>query len=178
MNKLLVGSILALVLVNIASLGGLWYVLSQRQQYPPPPMHNEGQFEDRFGMELGLSEPQLQQFRELENKHHRNTDSINVELYQVRSKILAELKQAVPDTNKLTAYTEQIGILQIKFERKVLSHFLQVKAMLKPEQFDRFCSILNQMVLSMHNGMPPNSRMPNFPQHGQSPGAPPPDPTR
>lgn len=144
-QKWLTWSIVVLVALNIVSISALWLVRCE-QGKPLSARQGNQRLEDIIVSGVGLDKEQETRFRELHARHRAVKDSLENEVFQLKTQIQNELFSPVPDTVKLAAMSAKIGDLQAEFEKQVLLHTLDIKALCRPEQYPQLKTLLDNML--------------------------------
>jgi len=142
--------IIVLLLVNIATLSFMWVSHNRHGggHMPPPPHGRGGPNAFEFLVhELKLDEGQVKQFEEMRNKHHLNVQDIQEKSRDMHHRFFNLLAKndstsAVPLADSMAQYQKQIELL-------TFNHFLQVRAICKPEQQKKFDTVINEALRMM-----------------------------
>ncbi|PWB74039.1 hypothetical protein C3F09_04525 [candidate division GN15 bacterium] len=132
-------AILVLVILNISLLGLFWY---EHFRKPPPPAEARSDPEEFLIQQLQLDQVQTDSVRALRREHFAQTDPIRSSMVRTNMRMMEELFAQSPDTALVRRLSEQIGREQAEFDRQVYRHFSNVKAVLRPDQYDRFRSLI------------------------------------
>jgi protein CpxP len=152
-----------LIVLNVGSLGMIWYGHFTRPAPPPRPEGRE-RAEAVLAHELRLTDEQTRRFHELRARHFVEVEKIRLEIYDLARAMVKELFRPSPDTEKVTALSAQIGRKQAEFERLVFFHFRDLKELCRPDQRERLQSVLYEMLEASKLKPPP----PPLP-HGERP---------
>ncbi len=144
-QKWLIWGIVVLAVLNLASLSALWYVRLDHQA-PPPPRERNASLEDIIVHQVGLDPQQEAKFRELHLRHRQVKDSLENESYRLKEQLQNELFAVAPDTTKMATLANRIGGLEAEFERQVYRHFLELKALCRPDQYPKLEMVLNDLL--------------------------------
>ena len=157
-----------LVLLNVLTLGVLWFQQFRRPPGMFPPPGKQAENSQRFlQRDLNLTEQQAQQFETLRNQYFLKSRTIMQEIHQLRKGITDELFSASPDAQKANKFAEEIGAKQAELERLLFNHFLELKAVCQPEQQKKFQALMRDLLEMMKPPEPPR------PPEGVRPGEPP-----
>jgi Spy/CpxP family protein refolding chaperone len=145
-KKLLLWTIALLLVLNVASLGMLWYQSSLRPVVAPGqrPL-GPGAVVRLAERELNLSDKQKERFDQLRKEHFMQASSIQDDINKAKRAILEEVTAPVPDTAKVNRLTHDIGENQGRFERFLFDHFLAMRLVLTPEQMQKYDQVLHDV---------------------------------
>jgi Spy/CpxP family protein refolding chaperone len=154
-NKFLIWSILALIILNIGSLGLLWYKEVTKPLQPPPPLEQRVNPEKFLENEMQLNKDQSEAFRELRRKHQEETGEIRRDIHRLSKDIVDELYKPKPDTARVTALSDEIGRKQAEFERALYNHFNNLKQICNPNQQEKLHKLLFELLDKTKLDRPP-----------------------
>lgn len=180
--KTLVWTIIALIVLNIGSLGFLWYKQVTRPGQLPPPRNQQANPDKFLEMELQLTDEQVAAFSELRQQHQQETRKIRQVIHGLSGNLVEELFKSQPDTARVAALSDEIGRKQAEYERITYSHFDELKQVCTPDQQEKLRVILFEMLDNMRMGTPPpgyqdtSDRRPPPPRIGGDRDQPPPPP--
>jgi Spy/CpxP family protein refolding chaperone len=157
-----------LLILNILSVGTLWFFQFRRQ--PPPPEIGPGPVQHFLEAELQLTQEQAQQFARLRQEHSQAAKALNDAGHQLKGTLLNEVFTDAPDVEKVTRLAEEIGQKQTELELLLFQHFLALKSLCSPEQADRLQSLIHEIVPPPGSPPPPGQS----PDQRQPSGAAPP----
>jgi len=144
MKKNLVILFLALLtIVNIAALATFAY----HRFHPKGPFHPMDRTDtpERFiQRELDLNEGQAKEFEAHFKKFRMETEPILDSLRAKRAELTEEMSSKEPSAAKLDKLTEEIGVLDVRLQKKTIMHTLETKAFLTPEQQKKFFSLFRE----------------------------------
>ncbi len=154
-NKMLVWLVLTLIIMNLGSLGFLWY----RETIMPPKPIRPPRAQDRpidfIANELQLSEDQITAFRELQRNHQKQTAELRRGIHKLSKDIIDELFRQNPDTARVTVMANEIGQKQAAFEKSLFDHFGEFKEVCNPEQEEKLRGLLFDLLERKKNDNPP-----------------------
>lgn len=152
--------IIALLLLNLGTLGYLWTAQSRAPQPPeghrgPGGRHNPM---DRLIISrLKLDDSQIPKFEELKHDHHSRMMVLQDEAAQLHDRYFSLLKAEHEDTAARNELMQQLSENNRKRESLNFEHFRDLKGILRPDQqslFDSFVEELGQE-FSTHPGRRP-----------------------
>ncbi|MBV6479112.1 MAG: hypothetical protein HGGPFJEG_01873 [Ignavibacteria bacterium] len=149
--KVFIWVVIILVILNLLTLGLVWFGKSPGDRRPPPPHppHPEHVVEF-FSKELGWNKDQTQSFKEISLKFFNESENIIDSINGYR-KILfenvsnQELTGISPDS-----ITQKIGNLQSRIDSLRFYHFREIEAICNStEQKEKFKKLLLEFFLPM-----------------------------
>ena len=153
-RKLIAWTVAILVVLNLGSLGLLWFAHANRPrslQSPTRPAPAEFLIRD-----VGLNPEQAEKFRELREKHLIYAQSQREEIHALNRRILEELFRPDPDSALVRRLSEEIGHKQELFQEALYRHFEEVKQLCTPEQQEKLKRVvLEAMEVDQRQGPPP-----------------------
>ncbi len=152
--------ILTLLVMNIATLSGLWYItmFDRRPSHEP---REAMRFGDMIAQRLELTETQEQEFNQLHNAHRKTKDSLESKIFLLSSEALDEVFAQMPDTLRMNALADSIGALHAEFEKQLFRHFLDIKTLIRPEQMPKLEPLLRGMINFSKRPPPPPKHLIN-----------------
>jgi Spy/CpxP family protein refolding chaperone len=136
-KNLVILFLILLTVVNIAALVTFAY----HRFHPRPPlplMHLPDKPENFIRRELDLNEEQMTQFEAHFNKFKMEMDPILDSLRAKRAELSEEMATGEPSVAKLDGLAEEIGALEVRLQKKTITHMLETKAFLNPDQQKKF----------------------------------------
>ncbi|MEM7105999.1 MAG: periplasmic heavy metal sensor [Bacteroidota bacterium] len=117
-----------LLILNLGSLGALWFGKTDSRPPGPPPMHPKHDKVTEFlSKELGLDEEQKAELSEL-RREFRSSTRLVIENQNRNKRLMFEaLTQVDADTATAEIYANDIGIQQTKLEKAMLNHYLAIR---------------------------------------------------
>ncbi len=97
----------------------------------------KGEKPHRMWQELGLTEQQQTQIKELHDQMKQTRRQHWTDVKEVRKQIRDELKKENPDQAALDSYSEQVGQLAKQISQKRTNHLLEIKEVLTAKQFQQ-----------------------------------------
>jgi len=142
-RKLLVLGIIILVIANISALATIVYnrCFKSEETYPSPGPRHSFAFLRR---ELSLTEDQMAQLEARRTSFEKQIVEIRIKLREKREALMEEIRAAVPDSTRIDQLVDEIGTLQLELEKQTIRHILQEKAILTPEQREKFFSMFEE----------------------------------
>ena len=141
-------SIVILMLLNLMTLGTIWL---QRFRHPqpeqPPPHDNRPERVQRFlEKELGLTNKQAEQFKELREQHFAQSHAIRNEIHLLKKEITDELFNPAPNTEKVEKLAKEIGAKEGELEKLLFRHFQDLMSVCQQEQREKFKSLIHDLL--------------------------------
>jgi len=153
-----------LLLINIATLGFIWYTTIKNrpgQPFNPPRPDNKGSF---LANELGFTGEQSQKFEVLKTEHRRGVENILGQAKEFKDGLFDCIKTG--DDVKAKEFAGKIAENQRTLDLLTYEHFKEVRKICNNEQKDKFDRILKELIRGIDaqapppNGPPPEDRPP------------------
>ena len=159
-----------LLLINIATLGFIWYTGLQSRIGPPriPPMQDgKNSF---LANELGFTKEQAESFDSLKNEHRRGMEKILGQTKEFKDQLFECIKTG--DDARAKVLSEKIADNQKATELLTYEHFKDIRKICNEQQREKFDRILKELVRGIGvQGPPGDGRQPD----GPPPEGPPPE---
>ena len=139
-----------LLVLNIITITLLWL---GRPDHMMPPPQNMGRF---ITNELGLSEEQAVQFKELQDQHRQQNQVAQSMARELRRALFQELAKSSPDTTRIQDLQNQLARQQAARNETLAAHFLELKAICTPEQQEKLGTIF---LRALRPPPPPGGRL-------------------
>jgi len=150
-NKVLVFIIGVLLLSNIAML--YFYLTKKNCEDNRPPDKPRGEFMvEKLKNEVGFTDSQIAQYRELRAKHKEGMKPMFDDIFNAKDSLykLLVLPQA-PSDAVVKHYLEEIGNKQEIIDQRIFNHFLSLKQLCTPEQVPKYDSTIQKVIKGMIN---------------------------
>lgn len=140
-------SLIALVLLNLAMMGYLFYGQNSKPSFQPPPHHpgpGHQPFE-RAIKSLDLDIEQEAQFRELVKEHHKTIGLIDDQ----QRELLTPYFESLVDTEQSISTDSLLSDIQVLEAQKIettYNHFVDVKALLREDQFSDYEKFIQKAI--------------------------------
>ncbi len=132
-----------LVVLNIFSITTFWLgAFDKRHDRPLPP---RGAPEEIIAAELGLSQGQMEQFRELRKEHQRSTEIIFKEIHGLKSGLFDEVFVNGDSSKRAEEIIKQISLKQEELERSTYKHFSKLASICRPDQREKLRMFLRDI---------------------------------
>lgn len=156
--KLLSIAVVGLLLIN---LGVLAFLFLRHPQGPPPGRPGGRMEEPRhiITRELGLDEKQVGEYEILIQKHRDGVRAIDQQIRDAKNSLYSSL--ATDQPGKQDSLISRIGSLQMQVEALHYDHFGAIKALLKPEQMEKFNRLSKELARLFGPGPGPGPRPPH-----------------
>ncbi len=148
-KNLLILFLILLTIVNVAALATITYNRLHAKR-PFPPMGRPDRRSDFLKQELGLSEHQAKEFQMHTERFRTEMEPIHDSIRIMRAELMSELTEQEPDAGRLNQLAEEIGALEVDLKKKLITHMLEGKALLTPEQQRKFFSHFREGLDRMH----------------------------
>lgn len=146
-----------LLLVNVATLGFIWYttIKVRTEQVIPPGPENE---KSGLASELNFSKEQIQKFEVLKKEHHTGVENVLVQTKELKDQLFDCIKTG--DDAKAKELATKIADNNKTLELLTYEHFKEVRKICNDEQKEKFDRILKQLVRGIELQNPPGNRPP------------------
>jgi Spy/CpxP family protein refolding chaperone len=148
-RNLLVLFLILLTVVNVAALATIAYHRVHAKR-PFLPMGRPDERRNFLRQELGLSEQQAKEFQTHVERFRTEMGPIHDSIRIMRAELMSELSRQEPDAARLNQLAEEIGALEVDLKKKSITHMLEGKALLTPEQQKKFFSHFREGMDRMH----------------------------
>lgn len=139
-RKLFVLGIIILVIANISALVTIAYNrwFKSEETSISPGLRHSFVF---LRQELSLTDDQMAQLQARRASFDKQIGEMRIKLREKREALLEEVRATVPDSARIDQLVDEIGMLQAELQKQAIRHILQEKAMLTPEQREKFLSM-------------------------------------
>lgn len=144
-NKILGWVIVIGLVINIAAITTILIKVfkeKERLEYKEPFQKNPHEF---IRKELNLSDEQEKKFKEIKNSSKKEAKLIFETIREQRVSLLNELSEKNPDSLKVKNYISEIEISQSKLLHHTINHYLELKKVLREDQYQS----LNLLFMNM-----------------------------
>lgn len=142
-----------LLLINIATLGFIWYttvnVKAELEKHPPRP-DNKGSF---LADELGFTGEQLNRFDTLKREHHQGVQKIMEQTKELKDQLFECIKTG--DDAKAKELAGKLSENNKAMELLTYEHFKEVRNICNENQKIKFDRILVDLVRGLEAQSPP-----------------------
>lgn len=147
-NRMLVGAVILLIAINLATLGTIAF---KRKQVIPPPQARENQMPRHSRMiakELNLSTGQEVKLDELRKVYSKQTQENKIALRNHYRMIMRELSSEIPNEQFLDSVAVEIGKLHVEQQRATIEHFLTLREVCSLEQYEKLQQIFKHRMFN------------------------------
>ena len=147
-TKVLVGVLLFLIVVNLASIGTYLY-----QRYTSPPDRGMGfqpgemggpMFGRRESSMMQLTDAQRQQMMELFRTFHEETQDLHLKIRSLEDQTFHLLQQESVPMEKVEGNLKQLSDLRLEISRRATHNLIKAKSFLTPGQQQMFYGAITQ----------------------------------
>ena len=145
-SKILYIIIGILIVLNILSVGSLWF-WKVKDRHRPPNMSQQHMKKDgkMFMMkELNLTKTQSDDIDKLRDEHFKKVKLIFEDIHKLKDELFAQLP--LKDSNKVIENTNKIGAKQSELELETFRHFQKVRDLLDDTQKSKFDIIIKDII--------------------------------
>jgi len=150
--------VLALIVLNIATLIFMWVTIGSSQRYPmPPPPHGHDRMSvfDQMKRELGLDKEQIVKFDVVTKKHLDEMKALRDSIQLYKDKIIDESFSSNADIAQTDFLSSKIGQFQAEIEKSISQHFIGVNKICTPEQTQELKDLFGKIRQKPFGGEPP-----------------------
>jgi Spy/CpxP family protein refolding chaperone len=148
-NKSLVGIIILLLLLNLATIGTILYNKYHHAGGDKSiVLSAEGNnlLNSHFIKEtVGFDQKQMQLFRNANLEFRPKANSIVIQIDTLKNRMFSELKKPKADTVKLNALADRTGFLHAELKRETNRFYLKIKTICTPEQLNKLQSTFSPL---------------------------------
>lgn len=148
-NRTLIFIIALLLITNLALLA-YTFVFSKKH---PFDREREG-FTGALKNEVGFSDSQLEQFKQLKEKHWSSAKTDMEQIRKIKQRLFDLTKQPVVADSTVALLADSIAILQKGAEIKAFHHFKATRAICTPEQQPKYDSLMTKIIRQGRSGRP------------------------
>jgi protein CpxP len=138
--KVLTFAVIALLLLNFATLGFLLLTGPKHNSRPP---HREPK--EIIINQLHLDATQQKAYQKLIDGHRETIDSLDHQIRGTKNKLYLQLKQTTVDVKTKDSLIEILASNQKKIEETHFKHFQDIKKLCTPEQMNRFDDLTEEL---------------------------------
>lgn len=113
-KKWMVGIIVVLVLINVATLSSFWWM---RKPHHPPHL------EAFFKKELGLTDEQATQFKALQDAHKQKGHQLHDSVKLFRTALFEEALKGTENKVKVDSLVNEISRIEVVLNYNLINHF-------------------------------------------------------
>jgi Spy/CpxP family protein refolding chaperone len=165
-KNLIIVFLILLTIVNVAALVTIAYHRFHAKRPFPPKGRPDGHMKF-LQQELGLSEDQARDFELHMEKFRMETEPIQDSIRTIRTELMSELTKPEPDIQRLNQLAEEIGVLEVNLKKQSITHMLEGRSLLTPEQHKKFLSLFHQRWDRLR-GLREHGKMDIWPRHPDS----------
>jgi uncharacterized membrane protein len=160
--KLLVGGLVFLIIVNLATIGTFIYLQLNKSEprfkyraqdslMIPPFLHPDGRGKN-------LNKEQREKLFGMFEKFRNETKEVNEEIKVLQEEIKDQLMSAEVNEDDLNQKLQKIADLRLNISRTALKNIIEAKSFLTPEQVEHFVQAIMQFSPPHGRGTPPDFR--------------------
>lgn len=149
MNKLWIGVVALLLVINSVAIVLLWFKNTHERM--PKIIEPVNEY---LSKELKLKPKQLKQYDSMRIQHHELTQKLIDESRLMRDTFFAQIKAPMLDSAKINALAQKISGNQQLIESATLYHFRQFRSILNADQQNRFDQVIDNVLHAMERPEP------------------------
>jgi Spy/CpxP family protein refolding chaperone len=162
-KNLLILFLVLLTIVNVAALATIAYHRFHAKRPFRPMGRPDGRI-DFIKEELGLNEEQAEEFQTHMERFRAETEPIHDSIRTMRTELMSELTKQKPDVQRLNQLAEEIGVLEVNLKKQSITHMLEGRSLLTPEQQKKFISLFGEGRDRLR-GLKEHGKMDRWPRH-------------
>lgn len=165
--KILVGILVLLIIVNLATIGSYFYYQSQQNDLPPWHRANV-QADTSHVFSRNFDRKKMQRLRMLMRDFHENSQDLMREA-KAAEEALFEMLQKDTTTTAIYEQIDHLKEIRGKVAKRAVEHLMEAKSFLSPEEQRRFLHAIMQMRPGFKRGgrpFPPGRFQRPFPFRG------------
>jgi Spy/CpxP family protein refolding chaperone len=153
-----------LLMINVATLGFIWYTSFKLRVEPPLNPPRQDSSNSFLADELGFTGEQSQKFEALKKEHRQGVQNIMQQTKELKDQLFECIKTG--DDAKAKELAEKLSENNKAMELLTYEHFKEVRKICNDEQKVKFDKILIELVRGLEaqspppNGHPPGERPP------------------
>ncbi|MBN2667238.1 MAG: periplasmic heavy metal sensor [Bacteroidales bacterium] len=160
-NRWMIWAIIALALLNIATVATVVYNRNpKRLELTVPESGTIGdevaslEYSGRyFRDQLNLTNEQMARFREFNPDFRHHVRDINIELNDIRGRMLEEMSSSIVDSSKLNLLSDSVGHLHADLKKLTYRYYLDFKEICNKDQTERLDQLFAEMFTTdIHSG--------------------------
>jgi len=152
-NQLMIWAIVVLVILNLTTIVTVFYYRNINNRKATVKEESTVQSENAsmrfsgrwFRDQLNLSNEQMDRFRTFNPIFRQQVRDINIELNNLRGKMLDEMSAGDHDTAKLNSLADSIGYLHADLKVLTYKYYLDFKEICNKEQKEKLDSLFGEM---------------------------------
>lgn len=150
-NKNLLIIIAVLLLTNIGVLGYfLWYKKPQDKQEQHDGRNNNNGIADQLQKEVGFSEAQLTQYKQLKEKQRETIRPMYDEMRKAKDGLFRLLQDSTISDSSVAIVAERIAQRQKMLDLQTFTYFRKVRMLCTPAQQPKYDTLIQNMFSKMN----------------------------
>jgi periplasmic protein CpxP/Spy len=141
-TKFLTILVVLLLIVNAVTL---YFLIEKKDGNKRRSTGGNRSYSEYISKKLNFDTVQKEQLKHLRDNHKQELDSIRKEERQIQELKTQLLKEGVTDSLKLDSILDLSVAVKKKFERAFHNHFMQIRALCRPDQLKLFNETLDEM---------------------------------
>jgi hypothetical protein len=146
-NRLTGWFIGVLILLNLLTLGTLWYREIMRPPFPPQFGIDEQRRkpDEWLKHELGMDQEQARQFDDKREKFLNRLNPEKRQIHQLNVQILQEAFSPAPDQEKIVKWSAEIGTIESNLSLLLFDHLQDLKQIARPDQQEKLQGFFQEL---------------------------------
>ena len=144
--KLLTFSVIALLFLNLATLGYLFLSggkasrIDGHDRHMGKPMPRE-----IIIMKLNFDDNQIAEYDKTIKTHQKNIADLDSSIRETKNELYQELKSESANNQKKDSLISAISTYQSQIETTHFNHFLEIKKICRPDQLDKYMELTDEL---------------------------------
>jgi Spy/CpxP family protein refolding chaperone len=141
-TRILTIAVVLLLLANIA----LVIFMVKGKRHSPPKRSGRGEPSEIMVKELGMTEQQQKDYKELKEEHFKNVRPLFDSVRAAKTAFFGLVKEANISDSLIDAYNKRVIDQQVKLDKLTFEHFRRVRNLFTAEQQPKFDSFIVKMM--------------------------------
>lgn len=157
-RNIIIGIIALLLLVNLSAITTMLYMRWLKPPFPPKAdkmmEHAEIRMHHYMQDKLNFSANQMDDFMVIKESFRNESSKLMNDIHKYNREIILELKNDKPNIDKLKHFAEEIGKNHASIKEMTIKHYLELKSLCNPEQYDALNVFFEKLLEKTEHGHP------------------------
>jgi len=150
-NRWLVMILVLSLAINIAALAGGAYKGYCGRHLASTALHSSDKMDHHFYQVLGLTPAQLAKMDPMAEAFHSRLENLHSAMAKKKDQMVDLLSRKNSPSRQIEKLREEMAAIQGNIQKWVISHVLEVKAILDLDQQERFFDLLRKSMAEKHD---------------------------